>query len=81
MGVCTRECKGMTAGVLMATPVTIPCTKSLGGGSGENKRRPPAGRRDAGLEPRSPPCTSRGREGWFFLKIPRGDIDGVGEVK
>ena len=54
MGVCTRECKGMTAGVLMATPVTIPCTKSLGGGSGENKRRPPAGRRDAGLEPRSP---------------------------
>ena len=21
------------------------------------------------------------REGWVFLKIPRGDIDGVGEVK
>ena len=21
------------------------------------------------------------REGWFLLKIPRGDIDGVGEVK
>ena len=27
MGVCTREWKGMTAVVLMATP----CTKSLGG--------------------------------------------------
>ena len=32
-GVCTRERKGMTAGLLMATP----CTKSLGGASGEHK--------------------------------------------
>ena len=23
----------------------------------------------------------REREGWVLLKIPRGDIDGVGEVK
>ena len=23
----------------------------------------------------------RKREGWVLLKIPRGDIDGVGEVK
>ena len=44
MGVCTREWKCMTAGVLMATP----CTNSLGGA-------------------------------WVLLKIPRGDINGVGK--
>ena len=33
MGVSTKERKGVTAEVLMATP----CTKSLGGGSGGHK--------------------------------------------
>ena len=33
MGVCTKERKGMTAEVLMATP----CTKSLGGENGGHK--------------------------------------------
>ena len=33
MGVCTKERKGVTAEVLRATP----CTKSLGGESGEQK--------------------------------------------
>ena len=33
MGVCTKERKGITAEVLMATP----CTKSLGGESEEHK--------------------------------------------
>ena len=33
MGVCTKERKGDTAEVLMATP----CTKSLGGESGGHK--------------------------------------------
>ena len=33
MGVCTRERKGVTAEVLMATP----CTNSLGGESGGHK--------------------------------------------
>ena len=51
MGICTRlatkERKGMTAEVLMATPRTDPWE----------------------------------REGWVSLKIPRGDIDGLGEVK
>ena len=46
MGDCTKERKGVTAAVLMATP----CTNSLG-------------------------------ERWVLLKIPRCDIDGVGEVK
>ena len=56
----------MTAEVLMATP----CTKSLGcesGGLGTSMEE----MRGACLE----------REGWGLLKIPRGDIDGVGEVK
>ena len=35
MGVCTKERKGITAEVLMATP----CTKSLGGESGGHKRQ------------------------------------------
>ena len=34
MGVCTKERKGVTAAVLMATP----CTNSLGGESGWQKR-------------------------------------------
>ena len=46
-GVCTKERKGMTAEVLMATPCTDPWE----------------------------------REGRVSLKIPRGDIDGVGEGK
>ena len=36
MGVCTKERKGITAAVLMATP----CTNSLGGESGEQKHTP-----------------------------------------
>ena len=35
MGVCTKERKGITAAVLMATP----CTNSLGGESGAGGRR------------------------------------------
>ena len=35
MGVCTKERKGVTAAVLMATP----CTNSLGGESGGQKQR------------------------------------------
>ena len=41
MGVCTKERKGMTAEVLMATP----CTKSMGGESGGHKQEGDVGRR------------------------------------
>ena len=41
MGVCTKERKGVTAEVLMATP----CTISLGGESGEHKHEGCGGRR------------------------------------
>ena len=41
MGVCTKERKGVTAAVLMATP----CTKSLGGESGEHKHGGDVGHR------------------------------------
>ena len=41
MGVCTKERKGVTAEVLMATP----CTNSLGGESGEHKHEGCGGRR------------------------------------
>jgi hypothetical protein len=41
MGVCTKERKGITAAVLMATP----CTNSLGGESGEQKHEGREGRR------------------------------------
>ena len=41
MGICTKERKGMTAEVLMATP----CTKSLGGGSGGHKHGGDEGRK------------------------------------
>ena len=40
MGVCTKERKGGTAEVLMATP----CTNSLGGESGEQKHEGCGGR-------------------------------------
>ena len=40
MGVCTKERKGVTAEVLMATP----CTNSLGGESGEQKHEGCGGR-------------------------------------
>ena len=40
MGVCTKERKGVTAAVLMATP----CTKSLGGESGGQKHEGREGR-------------------------------------
>ena len=42
MCVCTKERKGVTAAVLMATP----CTNSLGGESGEQKHEGCGGRRD-----------------------------------
>ena len=41
MGVCTKERKGVTAEVLMATP----CTNSLGGESGGHKHEGCEGRR------------------------------------
>ena len=41
MGVCTKERKGVTAEVLMATP----CTNSLGGQSGGHKHEGCGGRR------------------------------------
>ena len=41
MGVCTKERKGITAAVLMATP----CTNSLGGESGVHKHKVCGGRR------------------------------------
>ena len=41
MGACTKERKGITAEVLMATP----CTKSLGGESGGSKHGGDVGRR------------------------------------
>ena len=66
MGVCTKERKGVTAAVLMATP----CTNSLGGESGGQKHEGCGGRsacwkyaavsgsgaggRDVGPERRSP---------------------------
>ena len=74
-GVCTKERKGVTAAVLMATP----CTNSLGGESGGQKHEGCGGRSACwkyaavslgGVERR-----------WVLLKIPRGDIDGVGEGK
>ena len=40
MGVCTKERKGVTAAVLMATP----CTNSLGGESGGQKHEGCGGR-------------------------------------
>ena len=40
MGVCTKERKGVTAAVLMATP----CTNSLGGESGGRKHEGRGGR-------------------------------------
>ena len=48
MGVCTKERKGDTAEVLMATP----CTNSLGGESGEQKHEGCGGQ--GGME--SPGC-------------------------
>ena len=59
----------------------------------ENRRTNPTGSRPSGLMPNrdfpKPLPTASGRvtqriterEGWVLLKIPRGDIDGVGEVK
>ena len=44
MGVCTKERKGETAAVLMATP----CTNSLGGESGEQKHESEAQRGNDG---------------------------------
>ena len=41
MGICTKERKGVTAEVLMATP----CTNSLGGESGGHKHEGCGGRR------------------------------------
>ena len=47
MGVCTKERKGVTAAVLMATP----CTKSLGGESGGQKQEGCGGAVLAGSTP------------------------------
>ena len=44
MGVCTKERKGVTAEVLMATP----CTNSLGGESGGHKQRETLQHKDVG---------------------------------
>ena len=54
MGVCTREWKGMTAGVLMATFYT----KSLGGGTGSTGMKEVRGASFAGS---SPPFLGRER--------------------
>jgi len=67
MGVCTKERKGVAAEVLMATP----CTNSLGGESEGHKHEGCGGRR----------LCWKLRERWVLMKIPRCDIDGVGEVK
>ena len=69
MSVCTKERKGDTAEVLMATP----CTNSLGGESEGQKHEED----DEGCGAQA--CDVR--EEWILLKLPRGDIDGVGEVK
>ena len=45
MGVSTKERKGVTAEVLMATVTATPCTKSLGGESGEHKHGGDVGHR------------------------------------
>ena len=59
----------MTAEVLMATP----CTRSLGCESGGHKHGGDEGRM---------PCWREGWcDRWVLLKIPRGDIDGAGQVK
>ena len=54
MGVCTKERKGITAEVLMATP----CTKSLGGESGGHSMEEMWG---AGFAGSSPPFLGRER--------------------
>ena len=64
----------MKAVVLMATP----CTESLGFESGGHKHGGDEGRM---LCWREKGGFVEEREGWVLLKIPRGDIDGVGEVK
>ena len=67
MGVCTKERKGVTAEVLMATP----CTNSLGGESGAKREK-------VGFIWAK---AYGGERRWVLLKIPRCDIDGVGEGK
>ena len=91
MGICTKERKGVAAEVLMATP----CINSLGGESEGHKQEGCGGRgrpRNGGERPgretlRPLGHGSRhsddwdGRERWVLMKIPRCDIDGVGEGK
>jgi hypothetical protein len=60
MGVSTKERKGVTAEVLMATVTATPCTKSLGGESGEHKHGGDVGHR-TGFAGRSPPFLGWGR--------------------
>ena len=57
MGVCTKERKGITAEVLMATP----CTKSLGGESREHKHGGDVGHRLCRHSGSSPPFLGRER--------------------
>ena len=61
MGVCTKERKGVTAAVLMATPCVTPCTNSLGG---ETVKVGGTGMKDVGgavLAGSSPPFLGRER--------------------
>ena len=69
MGVCTKERKGVTAAVLMDAP----CTNALGGESG--------GQKHEGCGGRSACLGFIEERRWVLLKIPRCDIDGVGEGK
>ena len=74
MGVCTKERKGATAAVLMATP----CTNSLGGESGGQKHEG-CGGRSACLKY---VAVSRvGLRRWFVLERPRRDTNGGSETE
>ena len=79
MGVCTKERKGITAEVLMATP----CTKSLGGESGGHKHEGDVGRR---LCWKFAAVSGSGADGrrerrWFVLTRPRCDTNGESETE
>ena len=63
MGVCTKERKGVTAEVLMATP----CTNSLGGESGGHKHGGDEGCRERQCIERDDGLYQK-REGWVLLK-------------
>ena len=69
MRVCTKERKGVTAAVLMATP----CTKSLGGGNGGHKHGGDEGRRLRWKFATVEDCVEKER--WFALKRPRCDTN------